>query len=179
MNSTKQEIKLSPTKQATKRLLKRCGKWNNPDEGESFFCGRKANHPGSCNRFPDAEEQGFKAAGALKVVMQAIHELKEKLNSKIRLRDKYMPQRMLVRCLGNTVGATNGCGEWIPVGQIVYIQTHWYTPPSGCSGGDYWNNGEGQFICPKCGVENRLYERPQVEALREYFKEVQSVYGRN
>ena len=39
---------------------------------------------------------------------------------------------------------------------LVAIQTHWYTRPHGCTGGDYWNVGEMQFICPETGVRNRL-----------------------
>ena len=36
------------------------------------------------------------------------------------------------------------------------IQTHWYVEPSGCSDGDYWNEGELQILCPTTGVRNRL-----------------------
>lgn len=36
------------------------------------------------------------------------------------------------------------------------IATHWYVKPSGCSDGDYWNEGEWHFVCPETGVRNRL-----------------------
>lgn len=37
------------------------------------------------------------------------------------------------------------------------IQTHWYTSPSGCTGGDYWNDGELQIICPATDHKNRVH----------------------
>ena len=64
------------------------------------------------------------------------------------------------------------CGRRTKVSKLTYIQTRWYTPPHGCTGGDYWQDGEGQFDCPKCGKkmnksnlrfkafdpENRIYQ---------------------
>jgi hypothetical protein len=38
----------------------------------------------------------------------------------------------------------------------VAVQTHWYTEPYGCTGGDYWNMGELWIICPKTEVANRV-----------------------
>jgi hypothetical protein len=35
---------------------------------------------------------------------------------------------------------------------LTYIQTHWYETPYGCTGGDLWREGEGQFDCPKCSL---------------------------
>ena len=66
----------------------------------------------------------------------------------------------------------HGCGRRTKVSKLTYIQTRWYTPAFGCTGGDYWQDGEGQFDCPKCGKNNRLYERPDVEALKPFFKDV-------
>lgn len=48
------------------------------------------------------------------------------------------------------------CGESHPINQLELIVTHWYVEPSGCSGGDYWNEGEWQFLCPGFGMRNRL-----------------------
>lgn len=48
----------------------------------------------------------------------------------------------------------------------------------GCTGGDYWKQGEGQFECPKCGHVNRLYDRPDVVELKRYFASVEDVYDR-
>jgi len=64
------------------------------------------------------------------------------------------------------------CLKRTRVNKLTYIQTVWYQEPYGCTGGDYWLNGEGQFDCPKCGENNRLYERPDIVALKKYFKEV-------
>jgi hypothetical protein len=73
---------------------------------------------------------------------------------------------------------SNGCGAEIPIATLAYIQTHWYTEPSGCTGGDYWSQAEGQFKCPECGVINRLYIRHDVEKLKPYFAKVDNVYNK-
>lgn len=63
------------------------------------------------------------------------------------------------------------CGKNHAIADLTAIQTHWYTEPNGCTGGDYWNTGEIQFICPKTEVRNRLsfdnYDVPWDER-REY-----------
>ncbi|HAU07552.1 MAG: hypothetical protein UW46_C0007G0017 [Candidatus Yanofskybacteria bacterium GW2011_GWF1_44_227] len=46
----------------------------------------------------------------------------------------------------------------------TFIQIKWYTPPSGCTEGDYWNTSETKFcylVCPKCGIESYVYVHPQ------------------
>ena len=48
-----------------------------------------------------------------------------------------------------------GCGKLHKIKDCVVIQSHWYTRPSGCSDGDYWNEGELQIICPATDVKNR------------------------
>lgn len=48
------------------------------------------------------------------------------------------------------------CGDSHSIGDLTAIQTHWYTPPSGCTEGDYWNEGELEFCCPTTGIINRL-----------------------
>jgi len=47
------------------------------------------------------------------------------------------------------------CGKYHAIKTLDLIVTHWYVRPHGCSGGDYWNEGEWNFICPE-GVNNRL-----------------------
>ena len=64
------------------------------------------------------------------------------------------------------------CSGLTAVGELTYIQTFWYVLPHGCTGGDYWKAGEGKFECPKCGHENRTYNRPEISALKDVFKEV-------
>lgn len=70
----------------------------------------------------------------------------------------------------------NGCGAELKISELEYIQTHWYVGPYSCTGGDYWNEGEGKFRCPKCGYLNRLYQRPEVEKLKRFFKSVKDTY---
>jgi hypothetical protein len=48
------------------------------------------------------------------------------------------------------------CGKMHQIKQCAVIQTHWYTRPSGCTGGDYWNAGELRIICPTTQVRNRV-----------------------
>lgn len=48
------------------------------------------------------------------------------------------------------------CDKPHAIKTLTLIQTYWYTPPSGCTGGDYWNEGEVNFICPETEVRNRL-----------------------
>ena len=64
------------------------------------------------------------------------------------------------------------CNTLHKISDLIYIQTHWYTPPHGCTGGDYLTAGEGQFKCPNCELINRLYNSKNVEELKQYFLEV-------
>lgn len=92
-------------------------------------------------------------------------ELKELLQRKAdALSRKY------VTCESSVRG--KGCGAKLQIGKLTYIQTLWYERPYGCTDGDKWHDGEGQFDCPKCGNRNRLFERPNIEALKYSFKEV-------
>lgn len=47
------------------------------------------------------------------------------------------------------------CGKMHPIRLYDLIVTHWYVEPYSCSGGDYWNEGEWNIVCPN-GVNNRL-----------------------
>lgn len=62
--------------------------------------------------------------------------------------------------------------------ETVYIQTHWYVRPYSCTGGDYWNSGEGQFLCPKCNTRNRLLSDAAkvYEKMAHCFKEIRHDY---
>jgi len=61
------------------------------------------------------------------------------------------------------------CEETTPISQMEYIQSHWYTTPHGCTGGDYWTPGEGYALCPECGIEHRTHFSPGLADLKEYF----------
>jgi len=75
------------------------------------------------------------------------------------------------------------CHSVFPISTQVYIQTHWYTRPHGCNGGDYWNEGEGNWKCPDCGFKNRFDSkaggwmgRPELVALKGKFAFVRECY---
>jgi hypothetical protein len=129
------------------------------------FCALESGHKDPCNVTPRVERQGVNVPIKRKLVPAHYIKIPQYKNA-------------TVKCLGWTIGGKDGCGAQLPIADIVYIQTHWYTEPSGCTGGDYWNQGEGQFVCPKCGAENRLYERPEVEKLKSYFKSVEDRHDR-
>lgn len=48
------------------------------------------------------------------------------------------------------------CAEEHQICTLDLIRTHWYVQPSGCTDGDYWREGEWQFICPSTSVRNRI-----------------------
>lgn len=48
------------------------------------------------------------------------------------------------------------CDDSHRIKDLTAIQTHDYHEPWGCTGGDYWSQGELQFVCPETGVVNRL-----------------------
>lgn len=69
-----------------------------------------------------------------------------------------------------TVLVCEYCKGGHEIRNLTYIQTFWYVRPSGCTDGDYWNPGEGQWDCLGCGRNNRLYDKPEIEAMRSLFK---------
>lgn len=48
------------------------------------------------------------------------------------------------------------CEKKHAIGKLELLVTHWYTRPSGCTDGDYWTEGEWQFVCPVDGMRNRF-----------------------
>lgn len=82
--------------------------------------------------------------------------------------------RTLVACTSSVYG--KGCGMALEIGELTYIQTHWYERPHGCMGGDTWHESYGEFVCPHCGVRNRLYNRPEIQYLKRHFKSVENEY---
>ena len=87
-------------------------------------------------------------------------------------------KEMLEESLKATLVGCQYCGDHLPVTNLIYIQSHWYTSPYSCNGGDYWNIGEGGFKCTLCSQHNRLYQRPEVMELKRYFKSVEDRYDR-
>lgn len=70
-----------------------------------------------------------------------------------------------LECRGNCHG--RGCGHRTKLKDITYIATNYYISPYGCTGGDYWNEGEGNWICPNCNHRNRLIDE-DTKLLCEY-----------
>lgn len=52
-----------------------------------------------------------------------------------------------------------GCEALHTINELALRVTHWYEGPHGCIGGDYWVEGEWQFVCPVSGAFNRLLFR--------------------
>jgi len=94
-----------------------------------------------------------------KAAMVVVDNIDKQINDKKR--------RTIVQCTDSNYG--KGCGMASTIADLVYIQTHWYERPHGCMGGDNWHQGDGEFDCPHCGRRNRLYNRPDIQALKHFF----------
>lgn len=114
------------------------------------------------------------AASALAVAEKQVEIAESALDTATKIRDELLG-RTLVVCTSQVMTG-KGCGAHLEIKDLTYIQTHWYTAPHGCTGGDYWNAGEGQFVCPKCDHRNRLYRNPEIQQLREHFAGVEKTY---
>ena len=68
------------------------------------------------------------------------------------------------------------CMQSHPISKYTYLQTHWYVEPYGCSGGDYYKQGDGECVCP-CTAVLRLYQLPEIMALKRLFKECIKTYS--
>lgn len=142
-------------------------------------CNLRAGHEGICSPHPEVERQGIVLPERVVELRKQLEDLNVQITTLRNEEHRLLHEDAKVVCIGWTLDfKRNGCGAELNVSDLVYIQTHWYTPPSGCTGGDYWNVGEGQFVCPQCGARNRLYERPEVEKLKRYFKSVEDKHGR-
>lgn len=76
----------------------------------------------------------------------------------------------------------SACNNYHTIGKLRAIQTHWHTPPRGCTGGDYWNEGELQFVCPETEVIDRLlFNNDDVpwEERKDYDKDPEEQFKRN
>jgi hypothetical protein len=157
--------------------VRECGKnIQNPTNISRSNCRMLKDHPGNCSPDPEPTRQGF----VVPIELVVIHsEIQKQRNSLAQLEAKAteLKKGILIKCVGWSVNfRQDGCGAEHKVSMLEYIQTHWYTRPSGCTEGDYWNLGEGQFICPSCGKKNRLVERPEVTKLKPFFATVKDLY---
>ena len=110
--------------------------------------------------------------------MESLEELKKQrdsINADLAKVNKQIEERIagtIVRC------PNKDCLRGYEVRELEYIQTNWYVTPSGCTDGDYWKEGEGQWKCPVCGTVTRLYNKPDITALKRYFKRVVETHDR-
>lgn len=105
-----------------------------------------------------------------------VQRAKKKLEDLVAARDAEL-SRTFVRCTNSVMG--KGCGKMTQLRKLIYLQTRWHVRLRGCNEGDYWNPGEGQFDCPKCGNRNRLYNLPEIEELKRCFKSVEQIYDKD
>jgi hypothetical protein len=104
-------------------------------------------------------------------IAEQLQHLERQKKSLLSRQDKLRANKMFV-CL---------CGHRHKIKECVVIQTHWYTPPRGCTEGDYWNDGELQIICPTSNEKNRvLFDDFDVpwELRREYKYDTTAQFSR-
>lgn len=97
-------------------------------------------------------------------LIKELHALDEQREALVKQIDEKKANRWL-RC--------EKCEKRARIRNTVYRQIRWYTRPHGCTGGDYWNDGEGQWQCTHCAHVNRLYKKPEIEKLKRFFLRVE------
>ena len=107
--------------------------------------------------------------------------LKEKIELVTEMLDKNEKEKeylteMLHGYQSQTEVACEKCDSVHQISDLTYIQTHWYEDPYGCTGGDRWHSGEGQWGCI-CGFRNRLYNKPEITALKYRFGNIKEEYN--
>lgn len=99
--------------------------------------------------------------------IQLLENKKDKILKKIEKRN----QNRKIKC--------ESCKEMHIIGSLNAIQTHWYTSPYGCTGGDHWNSGELQFICPTTNIRNRILFFTTYEERKKYATDPEEQFKRN
>lgn len=62
------------------------------------------------------------------------------------------------------------CGKNHKIKDLTLLVDYWYTSPHGCTGGDYYNEGEKAFVCPdNPHLKNRLFDNDWKYKV-DYFK---------
>lgn len=102
----------------------------------------------------------------VRAIEKEIQKLENELVSAREKLHKALKSRK-VRCESNCYGT--GCGAYLTVGKLTYLQTWNYIQSYDYDGSD-WHPGEGQFDCPKCGHRNRLLKDRARKSDREDFK---------
>ncbi len=102
------------------------------------------------------------------------HEISEKEIELKDLKKKLLDhkKKLIMQCTADACGSNKGCGALFSIGDAIYIRTHWYEGPHGCTDGDIWHVGDGEVICPHCNAKTRLYDRPELNKKEYLFKNV-------
>lgn len=95
------------------------------------------------------------------VLLKQVAELDAKINRRL--------SQTVVKC------SNKECSRGYEIRELVYRQTYWYEEPHGCTGGDTWRMNEGQWECPSCKTIMRLYDKPDIVALKHLFKSVEDI----
>lgn len=102
--------------------------------------------------------------------LQSLAVQENKILHKIEIRN----QKRKIKCAS--------CPNSHEIKTLDCIQTHWYTAPYGCTGGDHWSYGELQYVCPTTKIVNRLlfdnYDVPY-ENRSKYAHDPEAQFARN
>lgn len=70
------------------------------------------------------------------------------------------------------------CNEESQLRKVIFIQSHWYEGPYGCTGGDQWYSGECNLLCPCCGMTHRLLSEESIDEFTKFkYAEPKDVYA--
>jgi len=105
-----------------------------------------------------------------------IKNLENKISAKNKQRDKLLSNSKLT-CRDNYPYG-KGCGLKTKLNNLTYIITHYYIPPRGCSGGAYYAEGEGNWVCSHCNHRNRMIDDSEkvLENFKHLFMKVEEEY---
>ncbi len=95
------------------------------------------------------------------IFFQTINKCNEKLDSLNKEKEKL--NSIIKKARGNRELTCLHCNSNYKIKELIYIQTYWFKPPSGCTEGGYPIAQEGYFICSNCNTRNRFldsYELP-------------------
>lgn len=98
------------------------------------------------------------------------------LDNEIKKADEWIISLTKVRkdLLKRSILKCSACNSHHEIQNMVFIQRLYWVPPSGCSEGAYWNDGQQECECPNCSARIRLYKVPQIKELqlKPLFKEI-------
>jgi hypothetical protein len=108
---------------------------------------------------------------SLEVINKKIERAAKRITALRTEREEILKRELKVTC--------GKCSTSTPIGELTYIQTHWYESPWGCTGGDTWHKGEGQTVCPGCSSRLRFINNSSHYSEHKYlFKDRQDEHDR-